>query len=169
MLSDRIIVMNRGKVEQISRPVDVYTRPKTSFVAQFIGRNTVIPGTLRTRTGDIAVIETAYGRLSGTLNAPTLSASDPVDLVIPSEALDVILADGDDRLALSRRYSGNLIEGEVQTREVVGHSVYFGIALDDGRALSIESHVGKYRGKLASAKRVLVGWEASAATVIPHG
>ncbi len=38
-LSDRIVVMNQGRVEQISPPHQLYTRPNTPFVAQFIGRN----------------------------------------------------------------------------------------------------------------------------------
>ncbi|MGH1483671.1 MAG: ABC transporter ATP-binding protein, partial [Geminicoccales bacterium] len=36
-MADRVIVMNQGKVEQISEPFELYTRPKTPFVARFIG------------------------------------------------------------------------------------------------------------------------------------
>ena len=43
-LSDRIVVMNAGRIEQISAPYELYTRPKTLFVAKFIGRNALIPG-----------------------------------------------------------------------------------------------------------------------------
>ena len=41
-LSDRIVVMNQGRVEQVSPPHQLYTRPNTPFVAQFLGRH--IPG-----------------------------------------------------------------------------------------------------------------------------
>jgi len=166
VLSDRIVVMNRGQVEQVSRPHELYTRPKTGFVAQFIGRNTILPGTLRAIDAKRAAITTAYGELAGTPNVPGLGAGDAVELVIPSEALDVMLANGDDRTAVARRYDGNLLDGEVRSREVVGHHVHFAIALADGRTLSIESDLGKYRGQLAGARRVLIGWEAAAATVI---
>jgi ABC-type Fe3+/spermidine/putrescine transport system ATPase subunit len=169
VLSDRVVVMNRGAIEQVSRPHQLYTRPGTSFVAQFVGRNTIIPGALRGRHGDIVTVETPYGALSGTLNDSGLSDHDVVDLVVPSEAFDVILADGDDREALRQRYDGNLIDGEVLSRDVVGNSVYFAISLRDGRALSIESHIGKYRAQLAAAApKALIGWAASAATVIRH-
>jgi spermidine/putrescine transport system ATP-binding protein len=43
-MSDRIAVMNRGKVEQVSPPEDVYERPTTSFVAGFIGVSNLMPG-----------------------------------------------------------------------------------------------------------------------------
>jgi len=43
-MSDRIAVMNRGKVEQVSGPEEVYERPATSFVAGFIGVSNLMPG-----------------------------------------------------------------------------------------------------------------------------
>src|SRR5258708_3307326 len=46
VLSDRIVVMNRGRVEQVSRPHELYTRPKTEFVARFIGRDSILTGQL---------------------------------------------------------------------------------------------------------------------------
>src|SRR5688500_2692537 len=43
-MSDRIAVMNRGKVEQVDAPEDVYERPATTFVAGFIGVSNLMPG-----------------------------------------------------------------------------------------------------------------------------
>ena len=43
-LSDRIVVMNQGRIEQVSAPYDLYTKPATLFTAQFIGRNTIFAG-----------------------------------------------------------------------------------------------------------------------------
>ncbi len=41
-VADEIIVTNKGKVEQIGTPIDIYHNPKTLFVAQFIGQSTII-------------------------------------------------------------------------------------------------------------------------------
>jgi ABC-type Fe3+/spermidine/putrescine transport system ATPase subunit len=43
--SDRIAVMNGGRIEQIDAPFDIYTRPRTRFVASFIGRTNLMQGT----------------------------------------------------------------------------------------------------------------------------
>src|SRR5581483_2714907 len=43
-LSDRIVVMNRGRIEQISPPHELYRRPQTPFVASFIGHNIIFDG-----------------------------------------------------------------------------------------------------------------------------
>src|ERR1700749_3796975 len=45
-MSDRIAVMNRGHVEQVSNPEEVYDRPTTSFVAGFIGVSNLMPATV---------------------------------------------------------------------------------------------------------------------------
>src|SRR3954468_5541214 len=45
-MSDRIAVMNRGRVEQIATPEEVYERPATSFVAGFIGVSNLMPGSV---------------------------------------------------------------------------------------------------------------------------
>ncbi|MEM8756065.1 MAG: ABC transporter ATP-binding protein, partial [Pseudomonadota bacterium] len=45
-MGDRVVVMNAGRVEQISPPFELYTRPRTAFVARFIGRNMILDGTV---------------------------------------------------------------------------------------------------------------------------
>jgi iron(III) transport system ATP-binding protein len=46
-LSDRIAVLNAGKIEQVGTPEDIYCRPQTRFVAEFIGRANIITGIVR--------------------------------------------------------------------------------------------------------------------------
>ena len=43
-LSDRIVVMNQGKIEQIGTPEDIYVHPYNSFVADFIGESNLLEG-----------------------------------------------------------------------------------------------------------------------------
>ena len=45
-ISDRIVVMNGGRVEQIGSQTEIYLRPRTGFVAEFIGANNALPGTV---------------------------------------------------------------------------------------------------------------------------
>ena len=60
-MSDRIVVMNKGAIEQIGTPVEIYENPETTFVARFIGKSSVIPGvvagggTIGTPLGDLRV------------------------------------------------------------------------------------------------------------------
>jgi len=54
-LSDRVVVMNRGRVEQIGPPAEIYNAPRTAFVAAFVGTLNVLPG---------LVLDPAAGRVS---------------------------------------------------------------------------------------------------------
>jgi iron(III) transport system ATP-binding protein len=55
-LSDIIVVMNRGRAEQIGTPQDLYRRPASRFVADFIGRSNLVPGQIAGRDGDYALV-----------------------------------------------------------------------------------------------------------------
>jgi iron(III) transport system ATP-binding protein len=50
-MGDRIVVMNHGVVEQVGAPVEVYTRPRSPFVARFVGQMNFIPATACGRPG----------------------------------------------------------------------------------------------------------------------
>jgi spermidine/putrescine transport system ATP-binding protein len=67
-MSDRIAVMNRGRVEQVASPEDVYERPATTFVAGFIGVSNLMPATVvgsdRVRLQGGPEITTATGGLA---------------------------------------------------------------------------------------------------------
>ena len=60
-MSDRIAVMNRGIVEQVAGPEEVYERPTTTFVAGFIGVSNLMPGTVRSLNADRASVELEAG------------------------------------------------------------------------------------------------------------
>ena len=65
-ISDRIVVMNEGQVEQIGTQTDIYLHPRTPFVAEFIGANNSLPGTVTEvrGEGDEAVLTVAAGDIT---------------------------------------------------------------------------------------------------------
>lgn len=54
-MSDRIMVMQRGHIEQLGSPFDLYDDPASPFVADFIGQANLIPGTLVSKNGDYGI------------------------------------------------------------------------------------------------------------------
>ena len=68
--SDRIAVMNQGRIEQVDDPHTLYTRPKTRFVAGFIGRTNFIEGTLQRRAGRVRLVRGAAAPRSRTRRRP---------------------------------------------------------------------------------------------------
>jgi iron(III) transport system ATP-binding protein len=60
-MSNRIAVLNRGKIHQVGIPEDIYERPATRFVADFIGRNNVLDATVRSVSDGCIVVAFADG------------------------------------------------------------------------------------------------------------
>jgi putative spermidine/putrescine transport system ATP-binding protein len=60
-MSDRIAVFNDGRIQQLAPPSDLYERPENSFVAQFIGENNKLPGTIEEIDGANAVVRLKSG------------------------------------------------------------------------------------------------------------
>ncbi|HET7850716.1 MAG TPA: ABC transporter ATP-binding protein [Pseudolabrys sp.] len=61
VMSDRVVVMDKGVIQQIGDPHDIYARPRNAFVANFIGATNLMQGVLRGRDGDTCNIEIALG------------------------------------------------------------------------------------------------------------
>jgi len=63
-ISDRIVVMNNGHIEQVGDPHSIYLHPQTSFVAGFIGLANIFTGKILARDGERLTVETPIGPLS---------------------------------------------------------------------------------------------------------
>ena len=122
-ISDRIVVMNGGRVEQIGSQTDIYLRPRTGFVAEFIGANNALRGTVSsiepngthatTEEGTAAEeldhrlrISTGNLILSGRSRLPA-AVGDPVVAYLRPE--DLIVVDDGDETAYP-----NVVEGEIE-------------------------------------------------------
>ncbi len=62
-ISDRIVVMNQGRIEQVGDPHTIYLYPKTAFVAGFIGIANIFTGRLRERQGNRLLLDTPFGQV----------------------------------------------------------------------------------------------------------
>jgi ABC-type Fe3+/spermidine/putrescine transport system ATPase subunit len=166
-LSDRIVVMNQGRVEQISPPHQLYTRPNTPFVANFIGRNTIFSGDVKGTEGARTIVSTAFGPLSGTANG-AVGTKGAAKVVIPAEAIEVHPANAEVRQRLMGENAGNVVDAVLRNFDVVGHVSHLVASLADGNSVSLEAHTDKYPpGAFAVGSNILLAWSATEATVIP--
>jgi spermidine/putrescine transport system ATP-binding protein len=112
-MSDRIAVMNRGRVEQVADPEEVYERPTTSFVAGFIGVSNLMPATVA-RAG---AVELSSGpRVSA--NTGALAPGEGCAAVVRPEKLRVSpIGDG-----------AAIADGAPRVEGIVESSVYLGTA-----------------------------------------
>ena len=107
-LSDRIAVMYGGRIEQLGAPREIYERPATRFVAEFIGASSVLRG--RATAGDRVTL--AGGEPVRVLGLSGLSAGEAVELAIRPERIRLAGEDGEN--VMDGRVTGVVYQG-VQT------------------------------------------------------
>ncbi len=90
-MSDRIAIMNRGRIEQVGDPVEVYERPATTFVAGFIGVSNLMPGRVA-KTGSKGEVGLDSGVVVAT-PVEDFGVGDRTHAVVRPEKLEIALAE----------------------------------------------------------------------------
>ena len=83
-MSDTIVVMDKGSIQQIGTPEDIYNEPKNAFVADFIGESNIIDGIMRT-DGVVEIFNRRFQCLD-----KGFAPNEPVDVVIRPEDIDIV-------------------------------------------------------------------------------
>ena len=86
-MSDTVVVMDAGRIQQIGSPEDIYNEPKNAFVADFIGESNIIDGIMRS-DGVVEIFNRRFQCLDG-----GFAPDEPVDVVIRPEDEDIVPED----------------------------------------------------------------------------
>ncbi|BAZ52411.1 polyamine ABC transporter, ATP-binding protein [Nostoc sp. NIES-4103] len=130
-LSDRIAVMNQGKIEQIGTPSEIYERPLTSFVADFIGDTNLF-------SGEIAVVESSCVQIvtkTGLKIVVTRTEDTPTEL-----AQTVVVSVRPEKIQLSLYQPtvlNNCFEGRLVNVMYLGTHVNYVVELKNGINISV--------------------------------
>ncbi len=131
-LSDRIAVMRAGKIEQIGTPTEIYERPRTTFVADFIGDTNLFKGRVETADSSSLQITTTTG-----LKIVVQSKSSK-ELTSHSKDLAVSVRPEKIRLSLSPPDSTiNCFEGRLKHVMYLGTHVHYVVELLSGDRLTV--------------------------------
>jgi len=101
-MSDRVGVMRSGRLEQVATPDELYSRPATAFVAEFVGIMNRLPGELGSGGTAVTVLGSTLPVQEG---GPT---SGPVDALVRPENLTVTPADDGNGIVASRTFLGSI-------------------------------------------------------------
>ncbi len=127
-ISDRIAVMDRGRVIQVGTPWEVYNNPVNIFVATFMGRSNILEGVVVGReAGNLYVIDVKGLKIYGT-SSDRLEEGDRVKIVIRNEDAEILEED---------RRQPNVIEGRVLRASLIGFAVQVKLLLDNGETISV--------------------------------
>jgi putative spermidine/putrescine transport system ATP-binding protein len=153
ILSDRVVVMEAGRVEQIGRPEEVYRRPATPFVARFLGRANFFAGTIA-RIEASGVVIAMEGRLS-VVAAPRPGFH-------PGQRVQVAIRQENIRLEAGEACAGaasghaNRFAAKVVFHAFAGQSHHYVVQLANGRELEVAAPGGSL--PLARGAAVVAAW-----------
>ncbi|TLQ01057.1 ABC transporter ATP-binding protein [Nesterenkonia salmonea] len=150
VMSDRIAVLNESKLIQYGSPRELYEAPNSYFVADFIGENNFIPGTVTSLSQDDVTVQTVQGReLSVPLRGETLLEEGcQVHISIRPEELSI----DDDHAAAAGK-----LRGRISTKVYMGNSVKYIVKLENHEEVELSVSAGR-NALLKSGDSVGVSW-----------
>ncbi|HEY7027970.1 MAG TPA: ABC transporter ATP-binding protein [Gemmatimonadales bacterium] len=157
-MSDRIAVMNEGKVEQIGSPEEIYHSPSSVFVANFIGTANLLPATVQSNAGKDVTVKVGGNRLVQVdAGSRSWSVGDAATVMVRPE-----------RLHLSREANGaSALPTVVDAVLFQGSSIRCILKAADGTP--IVAHVGHDDPLpgLDTGQSLWVSWDSDAACLLP--
>jgi spermidine/putrescine ABC transporter ATP-binding subunit len=123
-ISDRLLVLHDGVIQQIGSPIDIYERPANEFIAGFVGYVNFLEGTVDAidEETNTSYIITEYGRLELNHDQKDLKAKDDVLLVIRPESISLSPSHGTE---LSNTFHGT-VENQMYAGNLAKYTVKFG-------------------------------------------
>ena len=152
-LSDRVAVMRDGVILQTAPPRELYERPRSRFVADFVGVNNFVPGVCRDVAADGATIDTALGVVRGVAADGVRPGGRCVLAVRPE---NLVVGNGGD----------NIVEARVILASYLGHALRYDVEAAAGVRLKVDVRDPLHHQPLAAGQRVRIGFGSSAALVL---
>jgi ABC-type Fe3+/spermidine/putrescine transport system ATPase subunit len=152
-LSDRVAVMRDGVILQTASPRELYERPRSRFVADFVGVNNFVPGVCRDVAAGGATIDTALGIVRG-VAADGVTPGGRCVLAVRPENL--VVGNGGD----------NIVEARVILASYLGHALRYDVEAAAGVRLKVDVRDPLHHQPLAAGQRVRIGFGSSAALVL---
>jgi putative spermidine/putrescine transport system ATP-binding protein len=154
-MSDRIAVMNAGRVEQVGTPVEIYDKPETRFVADFIGDTNIFRGQ-RVTLDKGAGIAVGNGLVLAVPNGAGVADNGKLSVALRPEKIR--LSPGTARPAMT---DGISAKGTIESTNFLGGAVLYRVALDSGQhVLAQQPNAGADRLQ-APGSPVTLGWSPS--------
>jgi len=157
-VSDRVVIMNTGRIEQVGRPEEVTKWPKNLFVAQFVGKNNILAGEItETENGTATVTGPA-----GTFRARLRDGAEPM-----SKTCNVVVRSSLTRLLRDGETEDNEVEGQIGFSIFETSQIEFNVDLPSGDGLRVDEHEPPSEiAELKTGDKVRVGWRAEDALVV---
>lgn len=156
-MSDRIVVMNKGKVEQDGTPEELYFHPASRFVAEFIGETNLLTGDMRGTDGNAVVMDWFGQTLRGHAPGGVPQAGAPITASVRLERLG---------FHATRPATANAVQGRVVGKTFLGSRMALDLLVDDAQGARLRAYVDADTGQSVGEAPVWIGWDESSMAVL---
>jgi len=160
-MSDRIAVMDRGRVQQLAEPKTLYEQPQTAFVADFIGTSNALELIVDRRDGELAIMEPAPG--VRVVVAAECSVGDALQISIRPEKISIV--PGDDA-AEPNRSLASAVTGIAVERVYLGSVSQTVVELPGGKRLAVHELNDDRASRVEPGDFVTLSWPPRHSLVI---
>jgi spermidine/putrescine transport system ATP-binding protein len=165
-MSDRIAVMNHGRIEQLGAPEELYERPMTAFVAGFLGVSNLLDGTVAGRDDGLLTVKLDDGTL---LQVPASGVNGTSEVRIGVRPEKLRVAAMEDGAPPSSQTGVNSLDGTILDASYVGVSTQYLVETGPGQHMTVYAQNLETSGSregLANGQRVRLTWKAQHTFVI---
>src|SRR3954469_12178413 len=165
-MADTIAVMNEGRIEQMGSGEELYERPRTEFVANFLGLSNLIDGSVGSRDGSMATFDAEEGeRVFVPSDRFANVNGGPIRIGIRPEKIEIAPSDSDSEASNTGR---NIIHGRVTVASYMGTSIQYVVETKTGRELTViaQNRDGAAVNSIGPGRDVSLAWDPTHTFVV---
>ncbi|MFL0194959.1 ABC transporter ATP-binding protein [Clostridium sp. WILCCON 0269] len=159
-MSDKVCIMNKGKIEQIDSPENIYQNPKSTFVAEFIGEINIIKGKIVETKGKTAFIQIFNGQV-------LKAQMDKENQYLRGKAVSIALRPENIYITLGQPEYENSMEASVKEVIFVGDSLKVKVINKNNEEMMIKAPPSD-KNLLASGKEIILNWKVEKSSLIAN-
>ncbi len=157
-MADRVVIMSKGEIAQIGSPRDIYREPANQFVAEFVGRNNILSGTVESVEHNRAKLNTPSGDFFVEVKAGQLTERDSASFVISADLVHLSAGEPD---------SKNTVACQLISEEFVGSMVTLFLENASGHEFKVQMQERELsKLELDLAKPIWLSWSECSAHVL---
>ena len=153
-MSDKIVVIRDGLVEQAGTPSQIYDDPRTSYVARFVGSANILTGTALRVRGQEGILEHASGQAGFRTGARPVKEGETITVAVRGETIRI----------WPEKHQLQGLAGVITEKSFVGGMLRIAVALGDGTEVTVSRHGINF--DYDAGQQVWLEWDASAAVLV---
>ena len=161
-MADRVVIMSQGEIVQTGVPRDIYREPANRFVAEFVGRNNIISGTVTKTSAKNITVQSAFGKFQLEARKDrNISKEDNVAFVIAADLVTV---------TRKKPKADNIVECTLISEEFIGSMVTLFLETADGSEFKVQLQERELE-KLhhTNGGTFYLSWQTKSAHLLPEG